>query len=302
MIRIGQKDAWNVYEQIRHRLPEAASIKKRPETFPNLCPLFDRFDLFLLDAFGVLNIGNQPLTDTSDRINALRRAGKHVMVVSNNASAPVDDLATKYQKWGHDLGAVDIITSRLTMLHHLDRKHDQSWGIMASRDMPIDDLHSLSLLWLEDISDPFESVDGFLFFGSYEWTWSRQRRLMDALVYRPRPLVVANPDIAAPQALGFSAEPGYFAHQIADETEINPVFFGKPFPSIFDLAITKSGLKIDRSRILMVGDSLHTDILGAQAAGIASALVTDVGFMAGQNIEQAMQSTGIFPDFLIRKP
>ena len=39
----------------------------------------------------------------------------------------------------------------------------------------------------------------------------------------------------------------------------------------------------------MVGDSLHTDILGAQAAGVASALVARYGFFAGQDVDSAIE-------------
>ena len=36
-------------------------------------------------------------------------------------------------------------------------------------------------------------------------------------------------------------------------------------------------------------DSLHTDILGAQAAGVASALVARYGFFAGQDVDSAIE-------------
>ena len=52
----------------------------------------------------------------------------------------------------------------------------------------------------------------------------------------------------------------------------------------------------------MVGDSLHTDILGAQAAGVASALVTDFGFLAGQDVGDAIAQTGIVPDVILPSP
>ena len=52
----------------------------------------------------------------------------------------------------------------------------------------------------------------------------------------------------------------------------------------------------------MVGDSLHTDILGAQSAGVSSALVAQHGFFAGQDIEQAINFTGIVPDFVVNSP
>lgn len=52
----------------------------------------------------------------------------------------------------------------------------------------------------------------------------------------------------------------------------------------------------------MVVDSLHTDILGGHAAGIASALITGYGFLAGQDAEAAIEASGIAPDFMVARP
>jgi ribonucleotide monophosphatase NagD (HAD superfamily) len=47
---------------------------------------------------------------------------------------------------------------------------------------------------------------------------------------------------------------------------------GKPFPSVYETCFAQLGVA-DRRRILAVGDSLRTDIAGANAAGIDSLLV-----------------------------
>ena len=52
----------------------------------------------------------------------------------------------------------------------------------------------------------------------------------------------------------------------------------------------------------MVGDSLHTDILGAQNAGIKSALISGFGFFSKGGFEQGIQKSQIFPDFILEQP
>jgi ribonucleotide monophosphatase NagD (HAD superfamily) len=52
----------------------------------------------------------------------------------------------------------------------------------------------------------------------------------------------------------------------------------------------------------MVGDSLHTDILGARTVGIASALIADYGFFAGHDAGKAVSASGIVPDFIVGRP
>ncbi len=78
-------------------------------------------------------------------------------------------------------------------------------------------------------------------------------------------------------------------------------FFGKPFGNIFDLAFAQLG-RFDPARTIMVGDSLHTDILGGQAAGLKTALIADYGFFAGQDVDGPITASGIQPDYILERP
>lgn len=50
--------------------------------------------------------------------------------------------------------------------------------------------------------------------------------------------------------------------------------------------------------VLMAGYTLHTDILGARATGMATLLVTDHGSLAGMDIDTCIEHSGISPDFI----
>ena len=207
----------------------------------------------------------------------------------------------KYTRLGYDFAAEDVITSRAMLLAGLADRRGLHWGMMATRSTGLRDLEDLTLTYLEEDPAPYDEVEGFLLVGSAAWTEERQDLLEAALQKRPRPVLVGNPDIVAPRETGFSKEPGHFAHRLADRTGIAPEFYGKPFPDIFDLAFRRLG-EVDRSRVLMVGDSLHTDILGARTVGIASALIAHYGFFAGQDVEKAVMATGIVPEFIVERP
>nr|WP_323765243.1 TIGR01459 family HAD-type hydrolase [Marinovum sp.] len=293
--------ALKAYEAIRHRLPAAVPAARPGQHCETLADLADDFDVFLLDAFGVLNIGEIAIPDTPQRIAALKAAGKRVFVVSNAAGAPHAALVRKYRRIGYDFAPEEIITSRATLLAGLQARRDLHWGLIATRSSGFEDLEGLNLTYLEDDPAAYDAVEGVLMIGSADWTESRQSLLEAALQRRPRPVLVGNPDIVAPRETGFSAEPGHFAHRLADRSGVVPEFFGKPFGNIFDLAFARIGT-IDRARVLMVGDSLHTDILGAQTAGLASALITRYGFFAGQDAGRAIAETGIMPDFIVARP
>lgn len=293
--------AFQAYEAVRHRLPEIAPAEKSYAQAETLDDLVDDFDVFLLDAFGVLNIGETAIPGTLERVAALKAAGKRVLVVSNAAGFPHAALMEKYERLGYDFAPEDVITSRATLLAGLNGQRGMHWGLMATRSTGLRDLEGLNLTYLEEDRETYATVDGFLMIGSAAWTDARQALLEEALLDHPRPVLVGNPDIVAPREHGFSTEPGHFAHRLADRTGVTPEFFGKPFRNIFELAFKRLGL-VDKSRVLMVGDSLHTDILGGRTAGIASALISDYGFFAGQDVAAAIARAGIVPDVVVRVP
>lgn len=88
-------------------------------------------------------------------------------------------------------------------------------------------------------------------------------------------LFLSNPDVFAP----FRIDDG--KHSVATQGAIGfyyekffggkVLYFGKPYVEIFDFAKQVSSSESDR--ILMIGDTLWTDVLGAHNAGIDSALV-----------------------------
>lgn len=293
--------AFDAYEAVRHRLPPVDPSAEGPRYAATLEEIADGFDVFLLDAFGVLNIGDSAIPGTCDRIETLRAAGKRVLVVSNAAGFPHAALMEKYSKLGYEFAPEDVITSRVALLAGLNGRRDVQWGLMATRSTGLRDLEDLNLIYLEEDPEAYTAVDGFLLVGSAAWTEERQTLLEAALKDRPRPVLVGNPDIVAPRESGFSIEPGHFAHRLADSTGVKPEFYGKPFADIYDIAFERLG-PVDRSRVLMVGDSLHTDILGARTVGIASALIADYGFFAGHDAGKAVSASGIVPDFIVGRP
>lgn len=293
--------AFDAYEAVRHRLPPVDPSAEGPRYAATLEEIADGFDVFLLDAFGVLNIGDSAIPGTCDRIETLRAAGKRVLVVSNAAGFPHAALMEKYSKLGYEFAPEDVITSRVALLAGLNGRRDVQWGLMATRSTGLRDLEDLNLIYLEEDPEAYTAVDGFLLVGSAAWTEERQTLLEAALKDQPRPVLVGNPDIVAPRESGFSIEPGHFAHRLADSTGVKPEFYGKPFADIYDIAFERLG-PVDRSRVLMVGDSLHTDILGARTVGIASALIADYGFFAGHDAGKAVSASGIVPDFIVGRP
>lgn len=290
--------AFGRYQALLDRLPPASG-GGRAIAAPNLESIAEDFDAVFLDAYGVLNVGELAIPGAVRAIARLRGMGKRVMVVSNSAGYPKPVMMARYRRLGFDFSDKEVTSSREALLAALGERDLSGWAAMLGNAHGLEDFGPTLPTVLGDDPRDYEDAEGFLLIGSDGWTEARQDMLERSLRDRPRPVLVGNPDLVAPRESGLSLEPGYFAHRAANALGHSPDFYGKPYPDIFRLALSRLPKTPERARILMVGDTLHTDILGGQQVGFATALVTRHGALKGMNVENAIAESGIMPDFVL---
>lgn len=265
----------------------------------SLDELKDLFDAFVFDSFGVLNVGETAISGACERVAELRGDGKQLVVLTNAATIPLGGLVQKYAGLGFRFTSREIVSSREVLAKGMPSYGDNwKWGIAAPPQSKVHELpghcHNLAVC-----QGSFDNSHGFVLLSSSGWTDQLQSMLVTAMRERPRPLLVGNPDVVAPREDGLTLEPGAFAHDMADALGVAPIFYGKPFGNAFDEVESRLEPVVDPKRIAMIGDSLHTDILGGAAAGWRTVLVTDHGLAKGRNVDELISSTGIVPDFII---
>ena len=289
--------AFERYLEIAQRLPTASRGPAESRHRAHLGELVDDIDVFVLDGFGVLNVGHEAIDGAAGRIAGLKRAGRQVRVLTNGATMSTDVTAGKYPRWGMDIARHEVVSSRDALARELHGS-ELNWGFMG---LPGSDLQALApnAVLLEERQLDYATVDGFVLLGAGDWTLERQRLLEQALSEHPRPVLVGNPDLTAPFPDAFSFEPGWYAHALQDAGVAEPRFFGKPFANAFDPVLETLGKGIDPSRIAMVGDTLHTDILGGAAAGWRTVLVTGHGLLRSLDVQRCIERAGIRPDWIV---
>lgn len=289
------KAAFARYEAIRPRLPMARFAAQSVQV-TSLEEVADRVDGFLLDAFGVLNVGETAIPGAIARLASLRARGKKLVVLTNAASYTRAQLLAKYHRLGFDFTADEVVASRDVAVARLEGiAPGATWAAISAAG---DTFADIPARVLDAASDPraFRDADAVLFLSTARWSPVLQRQLETALQHKPRPLVIANPDLVAPREGGLTLEPGLFGHDLVDRLKIGAHWFGKPFPEAFAEGIARTGLVPER--LAMVGDTLHTDVLGGAAAGCRSVLVTDHGLFAGRDPAPFISASGIMPDFI----
>ncbi|MDA8870468.1 HAD-IIA family hydrolase [Rhizobiaceae bacterium] len=291
------ESAFAFYEAVRQRLP-TAHFPQQATRVGGLRDMAEHCDTFCFDAFGVLNVGNTPIPGAREAVAHLRAMGKRLFVITNAATNPKPAAIAKFEGLGFDFQADEIVTSRMAAEKAVMHRASVTWGVMARADFQPGDVPVPSVLLGDDPAD-YDAADAFLLLSTWEWTSARQLLLEASLKASVRPVVVANPDVIAPLETSFSTEAGYIAHRLADLCGVAIEFHGKPFPSVFDLVERSLPENVDRSRICMIGDTLHTDVLGGAHAGWTTVLVSDHGLFRGQPVAPFIERSGIVPDWIV---
>jgi ribonucleotide monophosphatase NagD (HAD superfamily) len=122
-------------------------------------------------------------------------------------------------------------------------------------------------------------------------------KAIDILSNKNSRILVLNPDVCAPSPSGEKIHvTGYIANTLKEKTKCQLLFCGKPFPLIFEVALRS--LIPSTESVIMLGDTLGTDIAGACIAGIDSALVL------GRNVKESdfredIYELGISPTYTL---
>jgi len=164
----------------------------------------------------------------------------------------------RYNRLGYDFTASEVISSRDALARELAARPPLHAGFAATSYSAISELAPNGRLLGDDPAD-YAAAESFVLLSTGEWNRTRHELMLTALDNRSRPVLVGNPDLVAPREDGLTLEPGAYAHEIADHTDVVPRFFGKPFGNAYALVAQRIGLDASPDRIAMIGDTLHTD-------------------------------------------
>jgi len=273
-----------------------------PVSLDGVRDLAARFDYFLVDQFGVLHDGQQPYLGAPEALLALKRAGKRVVLLSNSGkrSAPNEArlvaLGFARESWDIFLSSGEIAWSLL------DKQLRERPGaalrcLLISRDNDRSAVEGLPLT----LTDSGADADIILLSASEadRLELDDYRRLLEPAAVRGITCYCTNPDKTMLTRLGPRPGAGRIA-ELYEEMGGPVVWIGKPFPEIYDTALTLLGHP-SRERVVCVGDSIEHDIAGGAGAGLATALV-ETGILASMPAERKLelfQQHAAVPDFIL---
>ena len=163
---------------------------------------------------------------------------------------------------------------KIPKIYHLgeDRNEDI---LLNSKHELTQDLNSADILLLSLYRDDHEDINEF------------NQILKQAALKKDLLTLCSNPDTTIPKHGTIRYCAGYFA-EIIEKFGGEVVYTGKPKEVIYNFALQKQQ-HIKKDRILMVGDTFETDILGANKVGIHSALVLSGNSVPFHNMHESME-------------
>ncbi len=232
-----------------------------------LTPRVSAYDGVLLDLDGCVWLGDEALDGAADAVAALREARKRVAFLTNSPARTPDEYVRKLWRLGFRASVDEIVTVGIATEHYLARRGGGSAFVIGSQAMV--DHVALAGMRIVNGTDLAARADVVVVAGHDHFNYTELRVATQA-VMRGAELVGTGRDPTFPMPDG--AWPGTGAILAAVETAAGraaDTITGKPEPPMYEAARAAVG----DGRLLAVGDRLDTDVAGARAAGIDSALV-----------------------------
>jgi len=241
----------------------------------------DRYDALFVDLWGCMHNGVDAFPEAVAAMQTYREGGGTVVLVTNSPK-PRKGVEAQLAQFGVPQDAYDAIatsgdSARAAMFRGMVGQKVWFMGEPARDEGFFEPL--------EVIEDPvdIERVDlkeaeGIVCCGPFD-------PLADPEVNRPEflyakqkglKLLCANPDIIVDRGDVREWCAGALA-RLYTEMGGESLYFGKPHPPIYDLAYRRLAAltsNVDRSRILCIGDGIHTDVMGAQGEDLDSLFIT----------------------------
>lgn len=271
----------------------------------NFKAIIDKYNIVFFDAFGVLKNYHGLVPGIEKTFEYLKEQGKEYYIVTNDASRSPVQLASSYHKMGlHAISPDRIISSGMLTKEYLYLKVFD--GIVAYLGTE-NSAHYIESLGLHPMpvsevnASNIDKVNALLFLDDEGFDWSRDLNIaVNLLRKRTIPAIVANTDDVYPATINdVSIAIGGLANMIESVVGKSFIRFGKPDSQMFMFAydLIREYRPISKKEIVMVGDTLHTDIMGGNKFGFDTVLVLS-GNTLPQDVDTRINSTGIVPTYI----
>jgi HAD superfamily hydrolase (TIGR01459 family) len=266
-----------------------------------LSEIADRFDLFLVDQYGVLHDGIAAYPGAIEGL-AKTAASRHKVVVLTNSGKSAAANQARLAAFGFSGSHDAVISSGEVALQRVKAGafgHGLAAGARVCVIGRVGDTYAFSSDDFTLVSRPEDAAH--LIFAGSDAPRTSLIAYRSALADAARagvPAICVNPDITMIRDGALIPAPGAIA-RIYESLGGRVDYVGKPYKAIFQSAHALFN-EVPAGRVLMIGDSPEHDVAGARPMGFATLLVR-TGIhrdLSEQELMRVCESHGGAPDFL----
>lgn len=237
----------------------------------------------IFDVDGVLEYQGRVYGGAVRIINKLRSSGVAIRVLTNSTLKSRRSCAQKLQQKGFPIAEDQIITASYATAEYLRQHRPCSCWILLNGD-GLEEFHAIP----RNSEQPDYIVIGDC---REDFSFHNMNRAVRLLVNGSK-LLIMIPEVLDSSLGELELTVGAYGGMLERAAETKAVCIGKPNPYMFQLALRSMDIA-DGKSVLMVGDKIDTDIAGAKAVGIRSALIKK-----GEFREEHL-SLGFEPDYIL---
>lgn len=257
------------------------------------------------DAFGVLKNHNGIISGIENTFEFLIENNIDYYILTNDASRSPEELALGYQRKGIDSITADRIISSGMLTRDwlsLKIKNGRVAYLGTEKSAHYIEMAGLETLPINQLDiDDVDDVKCLVFLDDEGFDWNDDvNKVINLLRKKNMSVVVANTDINYPVSRSdIAIAIGGLSDMVETILGKHFIRFGKPDAQMFMFAFEKACKKqaLKRDDILMVGDTLFTDIIGGNKFGMDTVLVLS-GNTLPENAKMKIRSTGIIPTYV----
>ena len=248
--------------------------------------VLDQIKAVITDMDGVLWRGSQALPGLRDFFDCLRGAGIDFALATNNSRTTPADYTRKLAGMGvPGIEARHIVTSGTATASYLQERYPSGTGIFVVGG------DGLKQILIQAGFTLVEQEAALVVSGiDFDLTYHKLERAA-LLIRAGAAFIGTNPDPSFPSPTGLVPGAGSILALIAAATGQQPTIIGKPERGMFEAALRQ--MSASANETLMIGDRISTDIQGAQALGIKTALV-----LTGVESEASLAASPVQPDLV----
>ena len=265
----------------------------------------DTIEAIAFDIDGVLLRGREPIPGAPELLRDLRSRNLPFALLTNDGCHSPEEKSGHLRACGMNIAAEELISCGHG-LEEMKEKYgwtDELFYVLGSLGTPCYAAR-IGLNTTTTIAEIDDCAGVFVGEKRYDWHDHITAAYNFFLRHPDRPLVVPNPDETYPHGKGvMGVASGATARLIqrlcaAAGTQISPIYLGKPYAPIFEHfhhALEKKLRRpVDRNRVLMLGDSLTSDIPGGKSFGYQTVLT-----LTGMTNEEMLAAAEHKPDSVV---